>query len=186
MIKDIINSISKISDQSFDEISKILQYREINKSNDFIHEGRINNYEYFILEGIAKSYVLSPEGEEITLSFFDTKSVLSPKIIRTKEETSLINVRALTNLKIAFIDATKFVELMVTNLDIRNFGNQVLRNELKIKMEKEIDLASLSAKERLNRFRDRYPLFENLVAHSDIASYLGITNVSLSRLRSKK
>jgi hypothetical protein len=72
---------------------------------------------------------------------------------------------------------------MVQDLEIREFGNTVLRNELKKKVEKEIGLASLTAKERLIQFRKDYPFLENLIPHPYIASFLGITNVSLSRLR---
>jgi CRP-like cAMP-binding protein len=51
------------------------------------------------------------------------------------------------------------------------------------KVEKEIGLASFTAKKRLIRFREQYALLENLIPHTDIATYLGITNISLSRLR---
>ena len=72
---------------------------------------------------------------------------------------------------------------MINHIDIREFGNMVLQNELLAKVEKEIGLASLNAKERLILFREKYHFLENLISHADIASYLGITNISLSRLR---
>jgi CRP-like cAMP-binding protein len=72
---------------------------------------------------------------------------------------------------------------MIEVLEIRNFANTVLQNELLAKIDKEIGLASLSAKDRLLHFRNKYPLLENIIPHPDIASYLGITNISLSRLR---
>ena len=81
------------------------------------------------------------------------------------------------------MNAYEFEELMINNLEIRRFGNAVLRNELTRKVDKEIGLASLTAKERLLKFREQYPMLENLIPHTDIASYLGITNISLSRLR---
>jgi CRP-like cAMP-binding protein len=72
---------------------------------------------------------------------------------------------------------------MINYIDIREFGNMVLHFELLTKVEKEIGLASLNAKERLILFREKYHFLENLISHVDIASYLGITNISLSRLR---
>ena len=72
---------------------------------------------------------------------------------------------------------------MVDHLDTREFGNMVLKLELQNKVEKEIGHASLTAKDRLLKFREKYPLLENLVPHTTIATYLGITNISLSRLR---
>ena len=91
--------------------------------------------------------------------------------------------QASTDLEIATINASDFQNLMITNSEIRNFANTVLQNELILKVEKEIGLASLSAKERLIKFRERYKILENLIPHTEIASYLGITNISLSRLR---
>ena len=81
------------------------------------------------------------------------------------------------------MDASKFLDLMVDHLDAREFGNMVLKIELKNKVEKEIGQASLTAKERLLKFREQYSSLENLVPHTTIATYLGITNISLSRLR---
>jgi CRP-like cAMP-binding protein len=81
------------------------------------------------------------------------------------------------------MDADRFEGFMIENLEIREFGNRVLRIELKNKVEKEIGMASQTAKERLLKFREQYPLLENTIPHSVISSYLGITNISLSRLR---
>ncbi len=81
------------------------------------------------------------------------------------------------------MNAKEFESLMIENMEIRHFGNTVLQNELISKVDKEIGLASMTAKERLIEFRKKYRLLENLIPHTDIASYLGITNISLSRLR---
>ena len=102
---------------------------------------------------------------------------------RTTNGKSILNFQALTDLKLGAMDASKFENLMVENLEIREFGNTVLRNELTEKIDKEISLASTTAAERLIKFRKKHPMLENLVPHPTIASYLGITNISLSRLR---
>ena len=183
MIKEIINSIFPISVNSINEIEDILEFKSVDKGDTFIKRNKRNTNEYFILEGICRSYLISPEGEEITLSFFTSNSILSPYSTRTKEEISQLNFQALTDVKLSSMNAFKFEELMINNLEIRRFGNAVLRNELTMKVDKEIGLASLTAKERLLKFREQYPMLENLIPHTDIASYLGITNISLSRLR---
>lgn len=183
MIKEIIDSIHPISLKSLEEIKSIIQIEEYPKGETFIEKNKRNNKEYFLLEGICKSFLISPEGEEITISFFTDNSVLSPYTTRTKNGLSSINFRSLTDIKLASIKASEFEQLMIDNIEIRNFGNAVLRNELQLKVEKESGLASLTAKERLVKFREKFPLLENMVPHTDIATYLGITNISLSRLR---
>ena len=183
MVTKIIQSILPISINSCDSIENLIEYIEYKKGATFIKERQNNSKEYFILDGICRSYLYSPEGEEITISFFSSKSILSPFMTRTSNRKSSLNFQALTDLKLGVMDASKFENLMVENLEIREFGNTVLRNELKLKVEKEIGLVSTTASERLLRFRQEFPLFENLIPHPAIATYLGITNVSLSRLR---
>ena len=91
----------------------------------------------------------------------------------------------LTSVGLIEFDADQFLNLMIENLEIRNLGNAILLNELISKTEKEMALASLTAKERLIGFRSEFGILENLIAHPIISSYLGITNVSLSRLRNE-
>jgi CRP-like cAMP-binding protein len=183
MIRKIIQSILPISNASCEAIENLVEYTEYEKGTLFIKENQYNSKEYFIFDGICRSFLYSPEGEEITISFFSNKSILSPYMTRVSNRKSSLNFQALTQLELGVMDASKFEMLMVENPEIREFGNTVLRNELKLKVEKEISLASTTASERLLQFRKEHPMFENLIPHPTIASYLGITNVSLSRLR---
>lgn len=185
LTRAIFNDVFPISEKSFNDLSTLFKYSTKSKDEVFISRGKKNNSEYLILKGYCRSFLINPEGEDITLSFFMERSVLSPNITRTKEQISLINFQALTDLEVVEFDADKFLNLMIENLEVRNFGNTILLYELIIKTEKEISLVSLTAKERLIQFREKYSILENLIAHPMIASYLGITNVSLSRLRSE-
>jgi CRP-like cAMP-binding protein len=182
-IKEIIKSIHPLSMDSAEQVIELIEFEEYKKGSCFIERGKRDSNEYFLLDGICRSYVLDPQGEEITISFFNSGTVLSPFVTRTVNEISNLNFQASTHIKVGIMDASKFLDLMVDHLDIRDFGNMVLKIELQNKVEKEIGHASLTAKERLMRFREQYPMFENLVPHSSIATYLGITNISLSRLR---
>lgn len=164
-------------------IIDLVEYVDYHKDEIFITENKRNSNEYFVVEGICRSFLLSPEGEEITISFFTNNSVISPYTTRTTKGFSSLNFQALTPLKVGVMDAAAFENLMVENLEVREFGNSVLRNELFRKVEKEIGMASLTAKDRLLKFRERFPLLENMVPHTAISTYLGITNISLSRLR---
>jgi len=181
--KPIINGVWPISGSSLDLVAELIEVEPYEKGDLIIGKGKRNNKEYFVFEGVCRSFLHSPEGDEVTISYFLKGEVLSPNKTRTANQLSQLNFQALTNLTIASMDADKFEQLMINHLDIREFGNMVLQNELLSKVEKEIGLASLSAKERLQLFRKKYHFLENLIPHTDIASYLGITNVSLSRLR---
>ena len=181
--RPLVNKVSPVSEGSLDLISDLILVEVYEKGDVFIDRGKRNNKEYFVYEGICRSFLLSPEGEEVTISYFLEGSVLSPNKTRTANQISHLNFQALTQLTVASLNADTFEQLMISHKDIREFGNMVLQKELLAKVEKEIGLASLNAKERLILFREKYHFLENLISHVDIASYLGITNISLSRLR---
>lgn len=182
-IEQIFNSIYPVSGASLKRVLKITELTEYQKESCFIEKDKRNSSEYFLLDGICRSYVLNPDGEEITISFFVPGAVLSPYVTRTVKGISNLNFQALTHIKVGIMDAAVFLDLMVEHLDIRDFGNMVLKLELQRKVEKEIAQASMTAKERLLRFREEFTMLENQVPHTTIATYLGITNISLSRLR---
>ena len=184
-IKELFNKILPLSEVSFSKLKTIFNSVSIKKDEVFIKIDQKNNSEYFIETGFARSFLVNPEGEEITLSFYKSGNALSPHITRTKLNKSLLNFQALTSVGLIEFDADEFLNLMIENLEIRNLGNAILLNELISKTEKEMALASLTAKERLIGFRSEFGILENLIAHPIISSYLGITNVSLSRLRNE-
>lgn len=182
-IKNIINKIHPISEKSLFDIEKLLEIETYKKGETFVSKNKRNEKEYFLLNGVCKSYVINPDGEEISITFFVEDSVLSPHSIRSSKNISNLYFKSLTDVSLASINAKEFEKLMIHNIEIRNFANTVLQNELILKVEKEIGLASLTARERLIEFRKKHRILENLIPHTDIASYLGITNISLSRLR---
>jgi CRP-like cAMP-binding protein len=182
-IKDIFDSIYPVSENSFNEIYKLMEYESFSKGEIFVEKNKTNRKEYFVIEGICKSFLINPKGENTTLTFFEEKSVLSPNSSRTYKGISILNFQALTNLRLASINSDKFEEMMIQNVEIRNLGYTIMIHELAQKADKEVSMASLTAKERLIKLRKQHPMLENLIPHNDIATYLGITNISLSRLR---
>ncbi|MCB0629776.1 MAG: Crp/Fnr family transcriptional regulator [Saprospiraceae bacterium] len=183
MLERITEKIYPISRTSLQALESLIEVEIFEKRATFVRAGKPNDKEYFVLDGVCRSYLLNPKGEEITISFYTADSVLAPHLTRTRAGISRLNYQALAPLKVASIAAAAFDQLRIDNAEIRNFAQVVLQNELYRKVEKEIGLASLTAKDRLLEFRAAFPMLENIVPHPDIASYLGITNISLSRLR---
>ncbi len=183
VIKNITDRIYPLSRQSLELIESELTIEEYNKKELIIESDSWNRKEYFILEGICRSFLINPLFEETTLSFYTDNTVVTPNLARTVEGKSLYNLQALTSVRLASISVSVFEQMRIDHEEIRNFGQTVMRNELIKKVDKEMGLAALTASDRLIKFRDTYPMLENLIPHPHIASYLGITNITLSRLR---
>lgn len=159
--------------------------REISKDDFVIREQKLNACEYFLLEGILQTTITNDEGEDITTGFYTNGMVLTPHFARTIKGKSIYNLQALTPVVLAEMPVTVLDSLRYSFGDIKEFGLKVVEQELLKSIHHDIGFRAMSAKQRLLAFRQNYPALENLIPHTLIASYLGVTPVSFSRLRNE-
>lgn len=146
-------------------------------------QGQPERNEYIVLDGCLASSICDQDGKEVCVGFYVGPCVVTPNIARTREGMSLVSIAATTDASLVRIDTNLLTELMVSAQPIRNWGNAVMRDTLAEKAEREWCLAALSGSDRLAWFRERYFGYEDLFPHYQIASFLGVTPVTLSRLR---
>lgn len=159
--------------------------KRFNKNEIVFSEGKKTNSEYFLIEGVLQRFNDTENGERVTTGFYLGYSVITPNFARTIKNKSLFSLQALTETIIIEIPVADFDNLRFTNKEFQLFGQRVLEEELSKSILTETTFRSSNAKERLTLLRKAYPNLENLIPHHIIASYLGITNVSFSRLRSE-
>lgn len=185
-LSQILNTIYPLTDQAISDISSIVNFANVEKGENFVKLNARNNLEYILMDGVCRSYIIDYDGNEATLCFFISGNAFPPNQIRTVKQKSLYNMEAITKSTIAYFNSEQFIQIMHKHKEAENWGRSVFDVELKNKVLKELNLITLPAKDRLKNFRAEYPMLENLIPHSYIASYLGISPVSLSRLRGQK
>lgn len=148
-------------------------------------QGDSERNEYIVLNGCLASSICDRDGKEVCVGFFVGPCVVAPNIARTREGMSLVSIAATTDASLVRIDTDLLSDLMLSTQPIRHWANAVLRDALAEKAEREWCLAALGGADRLIWFRQAFPGFESKFAHSLIASFLGVTPVTLSRLRAR-
>lgn len=139
--------------------------------------------EFILLEGCLVSSICDQDGKEVTVGFYVAPCVVTPNIARTRGGVSLVSIAATTDAVLARIDSDLLSNRMIESEPIRNWANGVLREALGRKVDREWCLAALKGAERLRWFRHAFPGYEDIFPHMLIASFLGITPVTMSRLR---
>ena len=155
------------------------------KNHVIFSEGKKNSAEYILISGVVHRYNVSDKGDEVTTGFYMAPSVVTPHFARTNNGKSIFSLRCLTEVILAEIPVADLDDLRYTNLEYNRFGQRIIESELVGTLSSEVAFRSCNSKERLLALRKQFPNLENLVPHNIIASYLGITNVSLSRLRNE-
>jgi len=139
--------------------------------------------EFILLEGCLVSSICDQDGKEVCVGFYVGPCVVTPNIARTRDGVSLVSIAATTDALLARIDSDLLSNRMIASEPVRNWANAVLRDALSRKVDREWCLAALGGAERLTWFRQSFPGYEDIFTHALIASFLGITPVTMSRLR---
>lgn len=178
-----ITNVHPVSRMGLGRLFELCQVVEYPKNAAIIREGAADHHEYFLLDGIAYCGSRDAEDAPVAFMFYLPQQVILPRIARVSGGTSTLSVETLTPCTVAKIAATSFRDFQQASLEIREFSYKVLESELLKRIRRERSLLTQTAQARLAEFRREFGALENLVPHTAIASYLGITPVSLSRLR---
>lgn len=179
----LFNRITPIATDALSTVIASMEVRNLARGEFLLQQTDVAAIEVVVLSGVIKSGVLDSQGRDATLNFFAAPAVVSPAITRYGNDQSRVHLQALTEARTVSFAAEVLNDAMVANREVQCWGETVLRADLMARADKEWALAVLSAKERLQKFRTDFPDLEGTVPHHTIASYLGITPVSLSRIR---
>ena len=155
----------------------------VRKGANIIQQGEPETKEFIILEGCATSRIYDPEGRAVCVGLYVGPCIITPNIARARGGVSLVSLETTTDTLVAKMGSAALTDLMIASEPVRNWANGVLREELSQKADREWCLAALGGADRLAWFRERYPGHEEIFTHSLIASFLGMTPVTMSRLR---
>ena len=140
---------------------------------------------YFIEKGMTRSYWLV-NGEEITTSFSCEGGIVFSMDELYYNKMSEEFVETLEDVVAYKIALSDLIRLFQTNIELANWGRIIHQNEYRRLHRSHKDRLTLSAKERYEEFMQQFPQICQRVQLGYIASYLGITLPTLSRLRSRK
>lgn len=179
---DKIKSVYPVSDETIRELESRLTLCRFPKKHRLIRENTYSKYAYFIEKGMTRSF-WPVNGEEITTSFSCEGGIVfsmdelyynkaSEEVVETLEEVEAY--------RISLADLTRLWE---TNIELCNWGRIAHQDEYRRLHRSHQERLTLPAKERYEAFKAQFPDVCRRANLSYIASYLGITLSTLSRLR---
>ncbi|WP_066718467.1 Crp/Fnr family transcriptional regulator [Clostridium sp. Marseille-P299] len=183
IIKSVFsNSKGTISKNTIEQILKISNAVRFNKNEMILNMFEEQNVIYLIISGIVRSYYLDKNGNDVTKSFIKENEFCIGESLFTNDKSPQ-GFEALENILCLKFKAFELKDLILQDEILTRTYIEYLEKYLIYKMEREWGFQMLNATERYIKFRNNYSEIDKRVNQSYIASYLGITPESLSRIR---
>ena len=176
-------SSNLVSRQAAEEITNIFSPGEIKRNEFLFAEGRVCN-EYFFLEtGFIRAFAYDTDGNDVTTNFYSSGQVVFEVSSFFNRTISKENFQAIVDCNGWYITYEQLNDLFHSLHDFREFGRSILVkgfSSLKIRM---LSMITETAEQRYDALLKTNPEIFQHAALKHIASYLGITDTSLSRIR---
>lgn len=180
---DYILQYGSLNQQQIDLITKKAVEIQLSKDQYFSEAGKIAQQVGFILDGVIRVCYYNNKGEEITKYFIEENNMVVDLESFDNEICSNAYVQAVTDCKMIVFSRKDWTELLDIIIPWQAIVNKIISRALRQKVERRSPLVSEDATTRYLMFLKIYPNIVNRVPLSYVASYLGMTQSSLSRIR---
>ncbi|MEP3210798.1 MAG: Crp/Fnr family transcriptional regulator [Maribacter sp.] len=174
------NDFSGESEHYFRDLWQIKTFKQY----DLITEaGRIENFFYYVLEGVQAVYLVNEKGEKVVLgfSYSGSPSGVFDSFVNRKPATLFLE--ALKPSKLLAISYTNYQRLFQHYPKFHEWGHEFFKAVLLGRLSREVELLTLNAQDRYISFMKRCPDELKIIPQKYLASYLNMKPETFSRLR---
>ncbi|WP_231590732.1 Crp/Fnr family transcriptional regulator [Hymenobacter terrenus] len=172
-----------ITDEEFTFFRQYVRPLSLAKRQHYLMEGDICTHMAFVTQGCVRSYSVDPQGQEHTLQFAPEDWWVSDLYSLLTQTPSTLNIDALEDTQLLLIKYAAIEEVYARYPVFERFFRLLMQSRYVALQERVNASLSESATEKYNNFLRKYPALVQRVPQHLIASYLGVTPESLSRVR---
>ncbi|GAB3705762.1 Crp/Fnr family transcriptional regulator [Spirosoma flavus] len=148
-----------------------------------MHEGEVCNHKLFVLRGLLRTYNISADGSEHIMKFSSEHEWITDSDSYFNRTPSELNIDALEQSDVVLWSHDDFEALRTAIPEINSFSEKLITKNMGITQKRILMNISASAEEKYQYFIDTYPeIFRRVPLHM-VASYLGVSRETLTRIR---
>ncbi len=185
-MRQILENISKHIDLTNGEAEyfiSLLKQRTLARREFLLHSGDIARHETFVVKGLLRAYTVNDSGYEHVVMFASEGWWISDLYSFLTQTPGSQNIDALEETEVLQIEKTDLEKLYLRIPKFDRFFRILLQNAFVANQQRILAAISQSAEEQYLAFIKKYPSLEQRVPLHQVASYLGITPETVSRIR---
>lgn len=155
------------------------------KSEHVFMQGEADKSLYFVQTGLMKAYYTSEDGKESVKSFIQSNDIIGSLAAAYSDNNCTFSLVCLEPTYLRKIPFSIILQYSKKDLEIANNMIEVLLNFSLKKEQREFEFLCLSAEERFCKLAATNPTLLDKVTQNDLARYLGVTPVGLSRIKKR-
>ncbi len=178
-----LKHIAGISEDIAEKLYSNLQKKEFKKGDILLKKGDVCKHSFFVEKGLLRSYMLDEDGKEHVIQFAPENWFIVDRSSVYFNDASESYIEAIEDTDVVFIGEDFMCHAAEVSSIFGRYNDKLLHNHIR-QMQKRINLLlGATAEKRYLSFIEMYPDLLLRVPQWMIASYLGITPESLSRVR---
>jgi len=185
-LQEGFEKLTGITDFPQEELLKVIGEMHISlysKGEYFARAGEISNTLSYIQEGLFRTYIIGNDGKEYTKNFYSEGSFMGAQTSLLTGKPSLNSIQALEDSVSLEMDYRFLTQIAEQNMAWQKLFRCTAEQDYLAKEKRESELLLFDAKTRYIHFIEEHPEWAARIKQHYIASYLGITAETLSRIK---
>jgi len=174
-----------LDSENFEELMRAVSFREVAPGTILLAEGDVATKLFFVIRGCLRTYFIKEDGKDITAQFFVEDQLVASFESAATGTPSRAYIEAIEDSIIAAIPLKTLEKIRCRSAAMQEGFNRFLVNRLAYYMDHCASYILDNPEERYVKLLKDKPELVARLPKQYIASYLGITPVSLSRIRSR-
>jgi CRP-like cAMP-binding protein len=182
-LKNYLQQVLPMPIEKATQIAETFSIKEVTKNTFLIEEGKVCNTSHFIIDGFARMYTFDTNGNDVTTMIFSNSMFandFTSFFKRMPASESLITMTDCVTCYLSFEDLQKNFH---TIPEFREFGRMMLINNCINLKNRMLSMIQQTGEQRYTHLMETHPEILQNIPLKNIASYLGVTDTSLSRIR---
>lgn len=185
LLQEYAIPLETFTSKEYDLFDSFFEKRKIKKNTFLVREGEVENYSYFIDQGIFRCWVLDQKGVEQTFWFCKPGTFSMSNISFTLNQSATFYVQAVMDCEVYRIDRAQVEQLYQVIPSLKAVFDHLTALLLNRLLERQVHMIKYSPEQYYIALVTSYGALLNFIPLKDIASFLGITPQALSRIRKR-